>query len=96
MNQIFDVEYADDIVDGLAVDRNARVTAFGDFFHELVEFGIDGNKIDVDARDHHFFYRRVRQIFDAAYHTPLFFIDNFLLFGTDRFRVGSRFFFFVS
>ena len=77
--QVLGVEDADDVVDRLLVDRDARVAVADDHVDDLLERRILGERRDVDARDHHLVDALLAQLEHRADHLLLLGLDDALL-----------------
>ena len=77
--QVLGVEDADDVVDRLLVDRDARVARDDDRVDDLVERRVLGECRDVDARHHHLVHALLAQLEHRADHLLLFGLDDALL-----------------
>jgi hypothetical protein len=80
-NQILDEHHTDDVVQVLAIDRDARVLLLAEERAQLVERGIGANRNHVGARRHDLAHERVAEIDDGPQQLPLIPLDE-TLFGS--------------
>ena len=88
--QVLCVEDADDVVDGVPVNRVTRVGSLGHLPEHLVHGGRDGERRGLGARDHHVAGRDVAEIEHVADHLGLVVIERagHLAFGDDELHLG--------
>ena len=81
---------ADDVVDGVPVNRVTRVGGLGHLPEHLVHGGRDGERRGLGARDHHVPGRDVAEIEHVADHLGLVVIERsgHLAFGDDELHLG--------
>ena len=77
--QVLGVEHADDVIDGVGVDGNARLAALDDDLHGVVEGGVGLDGDHVDARHHDLADGGVGELEDVVDHLALVFFEHALL-----------------
>ena len=77
--QVLGVEHADDVVDVLLVDRDARVALAHDGLDDLAQRGVDLERDHVHARDHDLVGALLAELEHAADHLLLLGLDGALL-----------------
>ena len=83
LEHVAHVHEADDLVDGLLVDRNARVLLVDDQLAQLLERGVGRNGHDVGPRRHHFAHHLVAELHHRLDQLAVVFLDE-AFFGAGR------------
>ena len=71
-DEVLDVDEADRVVEGLAIDRHARMAGLLEAREELAERDVDLDRLDVGARHHDVLDAHVAEPQDVGEHRPLF------------------------
>ncbi len=77
--QVLGVEDADDVVEVLLEDRQARMAGPHDHVEHLLEGIVDIHRADADARHHHLVDALLGELDDPVDHLLLVFLDPALL-----------------
>ena len=78
---VFGVHDADDVVDGVLEDGDARVAVLDDQLDGVADRARRGRGDDVEPRDHDLAHRLVGHLEDAVDHLPLLLLDHAFLFA---------------
>ena len=76
LDQLFDVDQADHVVDRLTVDRNPALVGFGEETHQIVPGRAFGNRDHFRSRRHDLADRRVEKFDETLHDLALFTFDD--------------------